>query len=693
MLYRTLLCNAILISMDNTTAQKRIQELSQLIDNYNYEYYVNDTSIITDYEFDLLMAELMQLEKEYPEYALPSSPTKRVGGEVNKTFKQVKHKYPMLSLGNTYSIEEIVEFDNRVRKLLGDRPLSYTCELKYDGVAVGLSYEDGVLVQAVTRGNGAEGDDITDNIRTIRSIPLKLRGHYPAVFEVRGEVVFPWKDFDDFNEYRANNGEEPFANPRNAASGSLKLQDSKEVAKRKLDFCFYSLMGEDLPSTTHYGRLTEAKDWGFKIEKDLVKECCSIDEIQDYIAYWDKHRSELPYAIDGIVIKVNEVELWDELGMTAKSPRWAIAYKFKAERVATRLVSVNFQVGRTGIVTPVANLEPVWLGGTTVRRATLNNADFIEKMDIRINDIVFVEKGGEIIPKIVGVDVDNRPVDALPFTYIAHCPVCGSALVRNEGEAGYYCPNEDGCPTQLIGKLEHFVSRKAMNIDTIGSERLAMLFEKGLVKTVADLYDLKREQLIGLESVSENKKRTSIQEKGADNIIAALELSKQVPFERVLYALGIRFVGEVGAKKLVRYFKNIDTLAQANIMELAMVEDVGEKTALSIFDFFNNTKHLELVVRLKKAGLQFKVQETKVSNVLEGLSFVVSGVFSKFSREQLKQHIEQHGGKVLSSVSSKTSYIVAGDKMGPEKLKKAEKLNVKVIDEDTYLEMCKDDSL
>ena len=673
--------------MEREAAQKRIAELSETIDRYNYEYYMNDNSMISDYDFDQLLNELIALEKEYPEYSLPSSPTRRVGGEVNKTFRQVAHRYPMLSLSNTYSIEEIIDFDTRTRKLLNNKPFSYTCELKYDGVAVGLSYKNGIMVQAVTRGNGKEGDDITDNVRTIRTIPLKLKGNYPDDFEVRGEIIYPYEAFNEFNAIREENGEEPFANPRNAASGSLKLQDSKEVAKRKLDFCFYFLMGDNLPSDTQYNRLMMAKEWGFKIA-DSTRKCNNIDEIQAYINHWDNHRKELPYAIDGIVIKVNEVELWDELGMTAKSPRWAIAYKFKAERVSTCLSSIDFQVGRTGIITPVANLEPVWLGGTTVRRATLNNADFIKNMDIRIGDHVFVEKGGEIIPKIVGVDIEKRPLNAVPLEYITTCPVCGTPLVRNEGEAGHYCPNEDGCTPQQIGKLEHFVSRKAMNIDTIGSERLTMLFEKGLVRTPADLYDLSREQLIGLESAGENKKKTSIQEKGADNIIAALELSKQVPFERVLYALGIRYVGEVGAKKLARYFKNIDALSQSNIMELAMVEDIGEKTAISIFEFFNDIKHLETIVRLRNAGLQMEAKKEQVSNTLEGLSFVVSGVFNNFSRDGIKQHIEQHGGKVASSISSKTSYVIAGEKMGPEKLKKAEKLNIPIIDEDTYINMC-----
>lgn len=672
--------------MDEQAAKLRIEELSGQIDHYNTEYYMHDTSEISDFEFDALLNELIALEKRFPQFALPTSPTKRVGGEVNKTFRQVTHRYPMLSLGNTYSIEEIVDFDVRTRKLLEGRSFSYVCELKYDGVAIGLTYKNGVLVQAVTRGNGLQGDDITDNVKTIRTIPLKLSGNYPDDFEIRGEIIYPWQAFNDFNAKRMENGEEPMANPRNAASGSLKLQDSREVAKRKLDCCLYFMMGENLPADTHFGRLELASQWGFRIPQ-YSRKCDTIDEIQDFINYWDKQRSELPFAIDGIVIKINEIPLWDELGMTAKSPRWAIAYKFKAERVATKLQSIDFQVGRTGVVTPVANLDPVWLGGTTVKRATLHNADVISELDIRMGDTVFVEKGGEIIPKIVGVDLEQRPHDSVPFRYATHCPECGTPLVRNEGEAGFYCTNEDGCHPQILGKLELFVSRKAMNIDTLGSERLAMLHEKGLVRNVADLYDLRREQLVGLEVIENDKRKASIQEKGAENIISAIENSKQTPFEKVLYALGIRYVGEVGAKKLARHFKNIDAISQASVEELAQVEDVGEKTARSVFEFFNNLAHLELVVRLKNAGLQFQMQETRVSDALEGLTFVVSGVFANFSREGIKASIEQHGGKVASSISAKTSFVLAGEKMGPEKLKKARNLGIRILSESEYLSM------
>lgn len=683
-----------------------MEELTQLIDHYNYEYYMNDRSLVSDFEFDALLRELIDLEQMHPELASPNSPTKRVGGEVNKTFRQVSHRFPMLSLGNTYSIEEIEEFESRTRKLLGDAPFSYTCELKYDGVAIGLTYRHGALVQAVTRGNGTVGDDITANARTIGTIPLRLRGDYPDDFEARGEVVFPYKDFEAFNAQREADGEEPFANPRNAASGSLKLQDSREAAKRKLMFCMYFMMyakgadeefsedGRTL-SHTHYGRLDWARQMGFRVQPH-IKECANIDEIKSFIDYWDKERWNLPYAIDGIVIKVNQVDLWDQLGLTAKSPRWAIAYKFKAQQVSTPLLSVSFQVGRTGKVTPVANMEPAWIGGTTVRRATLVNEDYIRSMDIREGDHLLIEKGGEIIPKVVGVDLEKRTADALPVTYASRCPECGATLVRAEGEAGHYCPNSDNCPPQIVGRLEHFVSRKAMNIDTLGSERLEMLYQHGLVRNVADLYDLKREQLVGLAAVTRyedqegnirEERSATIQEKGADNILAALETSKQVPFERVLFALGIRFVGEVGAKKLARYFKNMDALMAASEEELAQVEDVGAKTAHVIFEFCRDEHHRQLLERLSTAGLQMRVVEQRQGSVLEGVTFVVSGVFAQFSRDEIKASIEAHGGKVSSSISGKTNYVLAGDNMGPEKRKKAEKLGVPVITEDEYLRM------
>lgn len=684
-------------SIDVEPARKRMEELTRLIDHYNYEYYMNDTSLVSDFEFDALLRELIDLERQYPELASPNSPTKRVGGEVNKSFRHVTHRFPMLSLGNTYSIEEIVEFESRTRKLLGDTPFSYTCELKYDGVAIGLTYRHGQLVQAVTRGNGTVGDDITTNARTIATVPLRLRGAFPDDFEARGEVVFPFSDFEAFNRQREEEGEEPFANPRNAASGSLKLQDSAECAKRKLQFCMYFMMlpdGEQVSDAalgqqllTHGGRLQAASAMGFKVQP-YIRECRNIEEIRSYIDYWDTERWNLPFAIDGIVIKVNQVALWNTLGLTAKSPRWAIAYKFKAQQVSTLLTSVSFQVGRTGVVTPVANLEPVWLGGTTVKRATLVNADFIGKMDIREGDYLLVEKGGEIIPKVVGVDLARRTQGAQPVRYITHCPECGSLLVRSEGEAGFYCPNQDGCPPQIVGRLEHFVSRKAMDIDSLGSERLEMLYKKGLVRDVADLFSLQRDQLVGLESVDDDGvRRTSIQDKGADNILSAIDSARKVPFERVLFALGIRYVGEVGAKKLARHFGNIDALMAASVDQLTEVEDIGAVTAEIIYRYFQEPRHRQLVQRLRDAGLCFETQRVQSSTQLQGKTFVVSGVFARFSRDGIKESIEQHGGKVSGSVSGNTDYLLAGDKMGPEKRKKAERMGVAIISEDEYLSM------
>ena len=670
--------------IDTEPVQRRMEELAKELDRLNYEYYMNDRSLVSDEEFDRMMRELQDLERQYPELASPLSPTKRVGGEVNKSFRSVQHRFPMLSLGNTYSIAEIEEFEARTRKLLDGVPFSYTCELKYDGVAIGLTYRHGRLVQAVTRGNGVTGDDITTNAKTIPTIPLQLRGDYPDDFEARGEVVYPFEAFNAMNAQREADGDEPFANPRNAASGSLKLQDSAECAKRKLMFCMYFMMAPDgitLPDT-HFGRLDYARQMGFKVQP-YIMECKDINEIKGFIDFWDQARWELPFGIDGIVIKVNQTPLWDRLGLTAKSPRWAIAFKFKAERVSTLLESISYQVGRTGVITPVANLAPVWLGGTTVKRATLVNADFIAKMDICAGDHLFIEKGGEIIPKVVGVDLEKRQEGAMPIQYITRCPECGMPLVRVEGEAGHYCPNTDGCHPQIIGRLEHFVSRKAMNIDTLGPERLELLYAAGLVHNVADLYDLKREQLIGLGTDA------TIQDKGADNLLAALEASKQVPFERVVFALGMRYVGEVGAKKLARYFKDIDVLMAATEEELAQVEDVGEVTAKAVSEWFANPEHRTIVERLRAAGLQMSGQWSVVSGRLEGMTLVVSGTFQHFSREEIKTDIENHGGKVSGSISGKTTYLVAGEKMGPEKLKKAEKLGVKILSEEEYIEMVK----
>lgn len=669
-------------AIDTEPVRQRMEQLAAELDRLNFEYYMNDRSLVSDQEFDSMMRELQDLEQQYPELANPLSPTKRVGGEVNKTFRQVTHRFPMLSLGNTYSIEEIEEFEARTRRMLDGEEFSYTCELKYDGVAIGLTYRHGRLVQAVTRGNGTVGDDITTNAKTVATIPLQLRGDFPDDFEARGEVVYPFEAFEAMNRQREADGDEPFANPRNAASGSLKLQDSAECAKRKLQFCMYFMMAPDgiaLPDT-HFGRLEYARQMGFKVQP-YIKECRDITDIKAFIDHWDKARWDLPFGIDGIVIKVNQTPLWDRLGLTAKSPRWAIAYKFKAERVSTPLESISFQVGRTGVITPVANLKPVWLGGTTVKRATLVNADFIEKMGICCDDHLLIEKGGEIIPKVVGVDMEQRKAGAMPVQYITRCPECGTPLVRAEGEAGHYCPNSDGCHPQIIGRLEHFVSRKAMNIDTLGPERLELLYSAGLVRNVADLYDLRREQLVGLGTDA------TIQDKGADNLLVALEASKQVPFERVVFALGIRYVGEVGAKKLARYFKNIDALMSASEEELAQVEDVGEVTARAVADWFAKEEHRTIIERLRAAGLQMSGQWAATGGPLEGMTLVVSGVFEHFSRDEIKADIERHGGKVSGSISGKTTYLLAGEKMGPEKLKKAEKLGVKILSEAEYLQM------
>lgn len=669
-------------AIDTEPMRLRMEELAKELDRLNYEYYMNDRSLVSDQEFDTMMRELQDLERQYPELASPLSPTKRVGGEVNKTFRSVQHRFPMLSLGNTYSIEEIEEFEARTRKLLDGVPFTYTCELKYDGVAIGLTYRHGRLVQAVTRGNGTTGDDITTNAKTVATIPLQLRGEYPDDFEMRGEVVYPFEAFEAMNSIREAEGDEPFANPRNAASGSLKLQDSAECARRKLQFCPYFMMAPDgvtLPDT-HYGRLEWARQMGFKV-MPYIKECKDIVEIKSYIEHWDRARWELPFGTDGIVIKVNQTPLWERLGLTAKSPRWAIAFKFKAERVSTPLESISYQVGRTGVITPVANLKPVWLGGTTVKRATLVNADFIKKMDIRLGDSLLIEKGGEIIPKVVGVDMEKRVEGAMPVQYISNCPECGTELVRAEGEAGHYCPNADGCHPQIIGRLEHFVGRRAMNIESLGPERLELLYRANLVRNIADIYDLRRDQLVGLGTDA------TIQDKGADNLLAAIEASKQVPFERVVFALGIRYVGEVGAKKLARYFKSMEALAQATEEELSLVEDVGDVTAHAVAEWFARDEHKSIVRRLQDAGLQMTLALGERSSELDGMTFVVSGVFEQFSRDEIKADIEKHGGKVSGSVSGKTTFLLAGEKTGPEKLKKAQKLGVRLLSEAEYLEM------
>jgi len=672
-------------------AKKRIEQLTRELQQHNYNYYVLNNPVISDYEFDLLLKELEKLEKEYPQFKLPDSPTQRVGTDITKEFKTVKHKHPMLSLANTYSESEVTDFINRVQKAVGEN-VEFVCELKYDGVAISLHYNNGILVQAVTRGDGVQGDDVTNNIKTIKTIPLRLHGDYNDELEVRGEIFMPHKGFEELNKEREEIGEQPFANPRNATAGSIKMQDPKEVAKRPLDnFMYY--VPHDLPGvTTHYDALQFIKRLGLKVSNNIAL-CKSKDEIFEFINDWDEGRKHLPYDIDGIVIKVNSIELQRQLGNTAKNPRWAIAYKFKAERVETILLSIEYQVGRTGAVTPVANLKPVHLAGTVVKRASLHNADIIAQLDVRIGDYVYVEKGGEIIPKIIGVNFEKRSPDAKPVKFIEYCPECGTKLVRKEGEAAYYCPNEDACPPQIKGKLEHYISRKAMNIDSLGEGKIELLYDKGLVRNPADLYDLTFDKLYGLEKIipsedGKKSKKISFKEKTVENILKGIEKSKEVPFPRVLYALGIRYVGETVAKKLAFHFKSIDALKQASIEELVNVEDIGERIAESVVNWFKKEQHIEMVERLKKHGIQFEiVEEFTVSDVLEGKTFVVSGVFEKYSRDEIKELIEKYGGKNVSSISSKTDFVLAGDKMGPAKKEKAEKLGVPIISEEDFEKM------
>ena len=660
-------------------AKEKIKALRETLEQHNYNYYVLSAPTISDREFDGLMKELQLLEEQFPEYADPHSPTQRVGSDLSKEFEQVIHQYPMLSLGNTYSEEEVKDFYERIARELNE-PFEIVAELKYDGTSISLIYEEGRLVRAVTRGDGTRGDDVTANVKTIRSIPLKLRGEYPATFEIRGEVLLPWAEFDRLNKEREEQEEPLFANPRNAASGTLKQQNPAIVAARKLDAYLYYVLGEELPSNTHYGNLEAARSWGFKIP-DVISVCKSLQDIYDYIARWDVERKKLPVATDGIVLKVNSLRQQKHLGFTSKSPRWAIAYKFQAERAVTRLNSVSFQVGRTGAITPVANLEPVLLAGTTVKRASLHNADIIEGLDLHLGDNVYVEKGGEIIPKIVGVDLESRSLligDKVRF--IRTCPECGTQLVRPEGEAAHYCPNESGCPPQIKGKIEHFVTRKAMNIN-IGPETVEDLYEAGYVKNTADLYTLKVGDLLRLERWAE---------KSARNLMASLEESKQVPFERVLYGLGIRYVGETVAKRLASAFLNMEQLSKASLEELTAVDEIGERIAQSVIRYFADEKNQQLVNRLKEYGLQMAIAEDKLANrseKLKGLTIVISGTFSKHSRDEYKAMIEQHGGKNSGSVSSKTHYILAGENMGPAKLEKASKLGVKIISEDEFLNM------
>jgi DNA ligase (NAD+) len=664
-----------------TDIEKRIKSLTQLLNQYNYNYYVLSQPTISDYEFDMLLKELEQLEKQYPQLASPNSPTKRVGGDITKKFKTIKHRFPMLSLANTYSKEELVDWETRIKKII-EADIEYVCELKYDGVAIGIKYENGELVQAVTRGDGTQGEDVTANVRTIRTIPLTLKGDYPKDFEIRGEIFFPLDHFEKLNKEREDIGEPLYANPRNTASGTLKQQDSKIVAERGLDCFLYAVVGENLPYKTHYEAVKKAGEWGFKIpdeSKNYIKLAYSIDDIMTFVKYWDKNRHQLPFEIDGIVLKINDYHLQNELGFTAKNPRWAISYKFKAERVETQLESVSYQVGRTGAITPVANLTPVQLAGTTVKRASLHNADQIEKLDLHDKDFVYVEKGGEIIPKIVGVNLDKREPGAQAIKYITHCPICNTLLVRNEGEANHYCPNELGCAPQIKGKIEHFISRKAMDIDGMGPETIELFYEAGLVNNIADLYELSFDDIIKLERIAD---------KTANNILQGLEKSKQRPFERVLFAIGIRYVGETVAKKLARHFLNIDNIIKASFEELITTEEIGDKIAQSVIDYFANDRKKEIVYRLKALGLQFEMEVNQnVTNKLEGQTFVISGVFEQMSRNDLKILIEENGGKNTSSISAKTDYLVAGKNMGPKKLEKAERLGVKMINENDFIKM------
>lgn len=660
--------------------ESRIKALREELERHNYNYYVLSNPTISDFEFDKMMRELQDLEAAHPEFADPDSPTMRVGSDISKEFVQVKHKYPMLSLGNTYSEEEIRDFYDRVSRALNE-PFDIVAELKYDGTSISLTYENGRLVRAVTRGDGTKGDDVTANVKTIRSVPLRLRGDdYPSLFEIRGEILLPWAEFDRLNREREAQEEPLFANPRNAASGTLKQQNPSVVASRRLDAYFYYLLGEELPADGHFENLEAARSWGFKIP-NVIRKCHSIQEIFDYVAYWDNERKNLPVATDGIVLKVNSLRQQKNLGFTAKSPRWAIAYKFQAERAETRLNSVSFQVGRTGAITPVANLEPVLLAGTTVKRASLHNADIIDGLDLHIGDNVYVEKGGEIIPKIVGVNIDARSFligDKVRF--ISVCPECGTPLVRPDGEAAHYCPNDTGCPPQIKGRIEHFVTRKAMNIN-IGPETIEDLYDAGYVKDAADLYNLRVADLLKLERWAE---------KSAMNLMESLEASKQVPFERVLFGLGIRFVGETVAKRLASSFHSIEALASASFEDLIAVDEIGERIANSVIDYFSNESNRELVNRLKEHGLIMSVSEDDLANrtdKLKGLTIVISGTFTKHSRDEYKAMIEKHGGKNSGSVSGKTNYILAGDNMGPAKLEKAAKLGVKIINEDDFLKM------
>lgn len=662
------------------TIEQQIIDLRRTLNEYNHKYYVENAPVVSDFEFDTLLRELQDLEAKHPEFYDPNSPTMRVGSDISNEFQSVEHSFPMLSLSNTYSIDELGEWIDRVEKEVGQ--VEYVCELKFDGTAISLTYENGSLLRAVTRGDGSRGDDVTANVRTIRSVPLKLQGNdYPDFFEIRGEILMPYSSFDRLNAEREQLGEPPFANPRNAAAGTLKQQQSQVVAKRGLDCTLYQIAGRDLPFDSHWDNLKAARRWGFKIS-DAARICHNREEIEAFIAYWDTERKSLPFPTDGVVIKVNRNADRRALGTTSKAPKWAVAYKFKAEQALTRLLKVTYQVGRTGAITPVANLEPVLLAGTTVKRATLHNADQIAALDLREGDMVYVEKGGEIIPKITGVELSMREADLQPLQYIDHCPECDAELVRYEGEAKHYCPNQSNCRPQILGRIIHFIRRKAMNIESLGEETVELLFKNGLIECIADLYDLKAAQISSLPRMGE---------KSAENIMQSIERSKQVAFHRVLFALGIRFVGETTAKYLAAHFRTMDAVMQATKEQLLEAEEVGEKIADSIMEYFADAKNIAIIERLRNAGLQFEaVQAEAASTSLEGLTFVISGSFANHSRDELKALIEAHGGKNLAAVSGNTSYLLAGDKIGPAKLQKATKLGVQIISEEDFMKMIED---
>ncbi|MCR1023904.1 NAD-dependent DNA ligase LigA [Cellulophaga baltica] len=659
-------------------SKQKIEALRLALREHNYNYYVLDTPTISDYDFDMQLKELQDLEAKHPEFYDATSPSLRVGGMVTKNFNTVEHDSRMYSLDNSYSKEDLEDWEKRIQRNLGDVPVEFTCELKYDGASISITYENGQLVRALTRGDGFQGDDVTNNIKTIKSIPLQLKGDYPPKFDIRGEIVLPFEGFAKMNAERIENGEDPYMNPRNTASGSLKLQDSALVAQRPLECLLYGIVGEKTGIESQFQMLEKARVWGFKVPT-VAKLCTSTDEVMAFVEYWDIHRHELPYETDGVVIKVNNLQHQEELGYTSKSPRWAMAYKFKAEQVSTLLNEITYQVGRTGAITPVANLVPVLLAGTTVKRASLHNADQIAKFDIREGDTVFVEKGGEIIPKIIGVDFAQRPENSEPTKYIEHCPECNTVLERTEGDAKHYCPNFYGCPPQITGRIQHYISRKAMDIEGLGGETVELLYKEQLIKNYADLYTLTKAQVMPLERMAE---------KSAENLINGVKASVNIPFERVLFALGIRFVGETVAKKLAKAYKNIDALKIASVEELVKVDEIGERIATSVVEFFQNETNQETIERLKSYGVQFELSAEKLENQteeLKGQTFVVSGVFEKVSRDELKKLIEDNGGKVGSSVSSKTTFLVAGDKMGPSKRTKAENLGVAIITEDDFL--------